>query len=69
MSAVARCFRPFASRALSQKLPLAAARRVSPAMGFPRGSIRSFSQSPFSAIPSQFALRMAIEAFIDALES
>ncbi|KAL5366114.1 glycine cleavage H-protein-domain-containing protein [Aspergillus floccosus] len=47
MSAVARSVRPFASRVLSQKLPLAAARRVSPAMGFPRGTIRSFSQSPF----------------------
>ncbi|KAL4888720.1 glycine cleavage H-protein-domain-containing protein [Aspergillus ambiguus] len=47
MSAVARSIRPFASRVLSQKLPLSAARRVSPAMGFPRGSIRSFSQSPF----------------------
>ncbi|KAH8426099.1 glycine decarboxylase subunit H [Aspergillus melleus] len=50
MSAVARSIRPFASRALSQKLPLAAARRVSPAMGFPRGSIRSFSQSPFMEV-------------------
>lgn len=48
MSAVARSVRPFASRVLSQKLPLAAARRVSPAMGFPRGTIRSFSQSPLS---------------------
>ncbi|KAF9885111.1 glycine cleavage system H-protein subunit [Aspergillus nanangensis] len=47
MSAVARTVRPFASRVLSQKLPITAARRVSPAMGFPRGSIRSFSQSPF----------------------
>ncbi|GES59125.1 glycine cleavage system H protein [Aspergillus terreus] len=47
MSAVARSVRPFASRVLSQKLPLAAARRVSPVMGFPRGTIRSFSQSPF----------------------
>ncbi|PLB43671.1 glycine cleavage system H protein [Aspergillus steynii IBT 23096] len=50
MSAVARSIRPFASRALSQKLPLAAARRVSPVMGFPRGSIRSFSQSPFMEV-------------------
>ncbi|KAA8651900.1 hypothetical protein EYZ11_009456 [Aspergillus tanneri] len=47
MSAVARSVRPFASRVLSQKLPLPAARRVSPAVGFPRGSARSFSQSPF----------------------
>ncbi|KAE8131615.1 glycine cleavage H-protein-domain-containing protein [Aspergillus pseudotamarii] len=47
MSAVARSVRPFASRVLSQKLPLAAACRVSPAAGFPRGSVRSFSQSPF----------------------
>ncbi|KAL3480395.1 glycine cleavage H-protein-domain-containing protein [Aspergillus californicus] len=47
MSATARVFRPFAFRALSQKLPLSSVRRVSPAMGFPRGSIRSFTQSPF----------------------
>ncbi|KAI9372725.1 glycine cleavage H-protein-domain-containing protein [Aspergillus egyptiacus] len=47
MAAAARVIRPFASRALSQKLPLSSVRRVSPAMGFPRGSIRSFSQSPF----------------------
>ncbi|KAF7594680.1 glycine cleavage system H-protein subunit [Aspergillus hancockii] len=47
MSAVARSIRPFASRVLSQKLPLAGVRRVSPAAGFPRGSMRSFSQSPF----------------------
>ncbi|KAE8412178.1 glycine cleavage H-protein-domain-containing protein [Aspergillus pseudocaelatus] len=47
MSAVARSVRPFASRVLSQKLPLAAACRVSPAAGFPRGSVRSFSQSSF----------------------
>ncbi|KAL3494703.1 glycine cleavage system H protein [Aspergillus germanicus] len=47
MSAAARIVRPFASRALSQKLPLSSARIVSPAAGFPRGSIRSFSQSPF----------------------
>ncbi|KAL4873697.1 hypothetical protein BDV12DRAFT_159434 [Aspergillus spectabilis] len=47
MSASARVIRPFASRALAQKLPLSSVRRVSPASGFPRGSIRSFSQSPF----------------------
>ncbi|KAL2828425.1 glycine cleavage system H protein [Aspergillus cavernicola] len=47
MSAAARVFRPFTSRALSQKLPLSSVRRVSPATGFPRGSIRAFSQSPF----------------------
>ncbi|KAI9923595.1 hypothetical protein ASPWEDRAFT_502168 [Aspergillus wentii DTO 134E9] len=48
MSAVARTVRPFASRVLSQKLPLAScASRISPALGFPRGSVRSFSQSPF----------------------
>ncbi|KAB8076893.1 glycine cleavage system H protein [Aspergillus leporis] len=47
MSAVARSVRPFASRVLFQKLPLAGVRRVSPAAGFPRGSVRSFSQSPF----------------------
>ncbi|KAB8263475.1 glycine cleavage H-protein-domain-containing protein [Aspergillus pseudonomiae] len=50
MSAVARSVRPFASRVLSQKLPLAAACRVSPAARFPRGSVRSFSQSPFMAV-------------------
>ncbi|PLB36498.1 glycine decarboxylase subunit H [Aspergillus candidus] len=50
MAAVARCLRPFASRALSQQLPLAGVRRVSPAAGFPRGSIRSFSQSPLSQL-------------------
>ncbi|KAL2803279.1 glycine cleavage H-protein-domain-containing protein [Aspergillus granulosus] len=43
MSAAARIVRPFASRALSQKLPLSSVRTA----GFPRGSIRSFSQSPF----------------------
>ncbi|KAL2865395.1 glycine decarboxylase subunit H [Aspergillus lucknowensis] len=47
MSAAARVIRPFASRALFQKLPMSSVRRVSPAAGFPRGSIRSFSQSPF----------------------
>ncbi|BAE56868.1 unnamed protein product [Aspergillus oryzae RIB40] len=47
MSAIARSVRPFASRVLSQKLPLAAACRVSPATAFPRGSVRNFSQSPF----------------------
>ncbi|KAL5342325.1 glycine cleavage H-protein-domain-containing protein [Aspergillus crustosus] len=47
MSSAARVLRPFASRALAQKLPLSSVRRVSPASGFPRGSIRSFSQSPF----------------------
>ncbi|KAE8335421.1 hypothetical protein BDV24DRAFT_143981 [Aspergillus arachidicola] len=47
MSAIARSVRPFASRVLSQKLPLAAACRVSPVAAFPRGSVRSFSQSPF----------------------
>ncbi|KAE8149407.1 glycine cleavage system H protein [Aspergillus avenaceus] len=50
MSAVTRSVRPFASRVLSQKLPLAGVRRVSPAMGFPRGSVRSFSQSPFMEV-------------------
>ncbi|KAB8231477.1 glycine cleavage system H protein [Aspergillus alliaceus] len=50
MSAVARSVRPFASRVLSQKLPLAGVRRVSPAAGFPRGSVRSFSQSPFMEV-------------------
>ncbi|KAL4782029.1 glycine cleavage H-protein-domain-containing protein [Aspergillus varians] len=50
MSAAARVIRPFASRALAQKLPLSSVRRVSPAMGFPRGTIRSFSQSPFLAV-------------------
>ncbi|BCR86325.1 glycine decarboxylase subunit H [Aspergillus chevalieri] len=44
MAAVARCVPRFASRILSPKLPIA---RMSPAMGFPRGSIRSFSQSAF----------------------
>ncbi|KAL4956724.1 glycine cleavage H-protein-domain-containing protein [Aspergillus filifer] len=47
MSAAARIIRPFASRALSPKLPLSSVRRASPAAGFPRGSIRSFSSSPF----------------------
>ncbi|EAW07635.1 glycine decarboxylase subunit H [Aspergillus clavatus NRRL 1] len=48
MSTVARSLRPFASRVLSQKAPLSfSVRRVSPALGFPRGTIRSFSQSPF----------------------
>ncbi|KKK22099.1 hypothetical protein P175DRAFT_0453534 [Aspergillus ochraceoroseus IBT 24754] len=48
MSAVARAIRPFATRTLSQKLPLSSGlRRVSPATSFPRGSIRSFSQSTF----------------------
>ncbi|KAE8352320.1 glycine cleavage system H protein [Aspergillus coremiiformis] len=47
MSAVARSIRPFASRVLSQKLPLVGVRTVSPAAGFPRVSVRSFSQSPF----------------------
>lgn len=46
MAAVARSFRPFASRMLSQKLPLAPACRVSPVAAFPRGSVRCFSQSP-----------------------
>ncbi|KAK1144020.1 glycine cleavage system H-protein subunit [Aspergillus melleus] len=46
MSAVARSIRPFASRALSQKLPLAAARRVSPATGFPRGmEVKKYTES------------------------
>ncbi|KAF7113611.1 hypothetical protein CNMCM5793_002967 [Aspergillus hiratsukae] len=48
MSTVARSLRPFASRVLSQKAPLTSSvRRASPALGFPRGSVRSFSQSPF----------------------
>ncbi|KAL4989340.1 glycine cleavage H-protein-domain-containing protein [Aspergillus falconensis] len=47
MPAAARVIRPFASRALAQKLPLSSVRRVSPASGFPRGTVRSFSQSPF----------------------
>ncbi|KAE8378875.1 glycine cleavage H-protein-domain-containing protein [Aspergillus bertholletiae] len=50
MSAIARSVRPFASRVLSQKLPLSGVGRVSPAAGFPRGSARSFSQSPFLAL-------------------
>lgn len=47
MASVARCVPRFASRMLSPKLPIA---RISPAMGFPRGSIRSFSQSTFCTI-------------------
>ncbi|EAL90537.1 hypothetical protein KXW98_004581 [Aspergillus fumigatus] len=48
MSSVARSLRPFASRVLSQKAPLTSSvRRASPALCFPRGSIRSFTQSPF----------------------
>ncbi|KAL4875358.1 glycine cleavage H-protein-domain-containing protein [Aspergillus karnatakaensis] len=47
MATAVRVLRPFASRSLAQKLPLSSVRRVSPASGFPRGSIRSFSQSPF----------------------
>ncbi|RDW76626.1 glycine decarboxylase subunit H [Aspergillus mulundensis] len=47
MSAAARVIRPFASRALAQKLPLSSVRRVSPAAGFPRGTVRSFSRSAF----------------------
>ncbi|RMJ24683.1 hypothetical protein PHISP_04447 [Aspergillus sp. HF37] len=50
MAAVARSFRPFASRMLSQKLPLAPACRVSPVAAFPRGSVRCFSQSPLSQL-------------------
>lgn len=55
MSAIARCVRPFASRALSQKLPIT---RVSPAMSFPRGSIRSFSQSAFCTIVPNLPIGM-----------
>lgn len=55
MSAAARVARPFASRALAQKLPLSSVRRVSPAMGFPRGTIRTFSQSPFCKNRTQIA--------------
>ncbi|KAL2221059.1 glycine cleavage system H protein [Thermoascus aurantiacus ATCC 26904] len=48
MSAVARATRPLASRVLSQRLPLSTSvGRVSPALCFPRGSIRSFSRSSF----------------------
>ncbi|RAK79493.1 glycine decarboxylase subunit H [Aspergillus fijiensis CBS 313.89] len=46
MSAFASSFRPVASRFLAQKLPLSAVRRATP-VSFPRGSVRSFSQSPF----------------------
>ncbi|KAL2005994.1 hypothetical protein VTN00DRAFT_9648 [Thermoascus crustaceus] len=43
MSAVARAARPFASRVLSQRLPLSTC--VGGVSCFPRGSIRSFSRS------------------------
>ena len=52
MAAVARSLRPFASRTLSQNLPLAPrVPAVSPIAGFPRGSVRCFSQSPLGMIP------------------
>lgn len=53
MAAIAGSFRPLASRMLSQRLPLASSCRVSPVIGFPRGSARCFSQSPLcmTALP------------------
>ena len=50
MAAVARSIRPLASRMLSQRAPVAASCRVSPVAGFPRGSVRCFSQSPLCMI-------------------
>ncbi|RJE25764.1 hypothetical protein PHISCL_01877 [Aspergillus sclerotialis] len=50
MAAVARSIRPLASRMLSQRAPIAASCRVSPVAGFPRGSVRCFSQSPLCMI-------------------
>lgn len=47
MSAIARSLRPFASRVLLSQRPSLCS-RVTPNIRFPRGSIRSFSQSPFS---------------------
>ncbi|KAL4809413.1 glycine cleavage H-protein-domain-containing protein [Aspergillus unguis] len=47
MSFAARAVRPFASRALAQKLPLSSVRAAAPAMGFPRGTVRCFSRSGF----------------------
>lgn len=47
MSTIARSLRPFASRVLLSQRPSLCS-RVTPNFRFPRGSIRSFSQSPFS---------------------
>ncbi|PYH99316.1 glycine cleavage system H protein [Aspergillus ellipticus CBS 707.79] len=51
MSPIAHSLRPFASRLLAQKLPLSSVCRAAAApASFPRGSIRSFSQSPLSQL-------------------
>lgn len=47
MSTIARAARPFASRVLSQTLPRSTCVPRFTPVRFPRGSVRSFSQSPF----------------------
>ncbi|BDD59708.1 glycine cleavage system H-protein subunit [Monascus purpureus] len=49
MSTIARSLRPFASRVLLSQRPSLCS-RVTPNFRFPRGSIRSFSQSPFTQL-------------------
>lgn len=71
MSSIARAFRPFASRVITQK-PLASVCQASPAFRFPRGT-RSFSQSPLCECPKSpvlcDALQCALQSDLTSIEA